>query len=154
MGVFIGLKVSKEDFLKIKKFQEGIELSNPVKEEDIHCTLFATKDNFDYCNQLNYLPLEISNLKIGKIKTQKGIDCLALFFDSEVLQNRHNDIKKEYQVEPFYPDLKLHITLSYDCGQIEIENINLENYMKHIKIDYEYVHELRFEINRRMYIRD
>lgn len=154
MGVFIGLKVSKEDLLKLRQFQEGIGLSNPVKEEDIHCTLFASKDNFNYSTEVSYLPLEIKNLQLGKIKTQSGVDCLALFFDSELLQKKHSDIKEIYKVEPFYPDLKLHITLSYDCGQIEIESLNLDKYMKSLQIVSEYVQELKFDINKRKTVRE
>lgn len=33
MGLFIGLEVSEKDLENIKKFQEAIELSNPVKRE-------------------------------------------------------------------------------------------------------------------------
>ena len=154
MGVFIGLNLCDSSKQSIKKLQEGINLPFSVKQEDLHCTLFTSKDDFDYePEDLNY-PIEIKDIKIGKIKTQKGVDCLALFFDSEFLKDKYENFKKEYNVKPYYKDFKLHITLSYDCGDIDEGAINLNDYIKELKIINEYVQPLRFEVDRRSSPRD
>lgn len=149
MGIFIGLNLSEESKESIKNLQEGINLSFPVKKEDLHCTLFTSKDDFNYEPEDFGHPLEISDIKVGKIKTQKGVDCLALFFDCEVLQTKYEFIQAKYGVTPYYKDFKLHITLSYDCGNINESEINLDEYFTQLKIINEYVQPLRFEVDRR-----
>ena len=98
MGVFIGLNLCDRSKQSIKKLQEGINLPFSVKQEDLHCTLFTSKDDFDYePEDLNY-PIEIKDIKIGKIKTQKGVDCLALFFDCDLLKTKYEFIQAKYGV--------------------------------------------------------
>lgn len=153
MGLFIGLQLAQEDLKNIEKFQQAINLPNPVKQEEIHCTLFSTKDNLEYVSTLR-LPIEVDELTLGKIKTQSGIDCLVLYFNSSTLSNYHDEIKDKYNVTPFYPKFIAHVTLSYDCGDIEINKINLMNYIEKITLVKEYSQELKFEINHRKTLRD
>lgn len=154
MGVFIGLKVSKEDLNNIRQFQEKIQLNNRVKEEDIHCTLLSSVDNCEYVVDNKDYPIEMNNLRLGKIKTQTGVDCLALFFDSQQLQAKYDQIKEQYQIKPFYPELKLHITLSYDCGDINVDNIKVNDYFPTLTIMSEYQEVLKFETNQRNKVRN
>lgn len=154
MGIFVGLKISKENLASIKRFQEEVGLTHPVKEEDIHCTLFASSDNVAYVIKEKDFPIEVTAPRLEKIKTQTGVDCLALFFDSKQLEQKYEDIKESYQAKPFYPDLKLHITLSYDCGNFDIEKVSINDYLKKIDFVSEYVQPLKFEVNRRKKSRD
>lgn len=154
MGIFVGLKVSKEDLDMIKKFQEHINLSHPIKEEDIHCTLFSSNEDCNYVVEDNNFPIRVTDLKLGKIKTQSGVDCLALFFESMELQDKYNSIKEKYNITSLYPTLLLHITLSYDCGEIDINNIDLNAHIPKIDMISEYVETLKFTINQRLKTRD
>lgn len=153
MGLFIGLEVSEQDLENIKKFQEAIELSNPVKKEEIHSTLFATSDNFEY-NLPTHLPLVIEHLTLGKIKTQSGVDCLVLYFESEILKNKHDFIKSHFKVNPYYGNFIPHVTLSYDCGDIDITGLNLKKYIQSLTFVTEYTQDLKFEVNKRKKVRD
>lgn len=148
--MFIGLKISKENLASIKKFQEDVGLSYPVKEEDIHCTLLTTNDNFDYFIEEEFSPIEINNFQLEKIKTQTGVDCLAVCFENERLQEKYDKIIKQYNVKPLYLKLKLHITLSYDCGNFEIGKVLINPYLEKISFIKEYKECLKFEINRRL----
>ena len=129
MGVFIGLNLSEESKESIKNLQEGINLPFSVKKEDLHCTLFTSKDDFSYEAEEFGHPIEINEVRIGKIKTQKGVDCLALFFDCDELKTKHEFIQAKYGVTPYYKDFKLHVTLSYDCGDIDENKIDLDSYI-------------------------
>lgn len=153
MGLFIGLEVSQQDLEKIKNFQDKIELKNPVKAEEIHCTLFATTDNFEYVSTTP-IPVEIHNITLGKIKTQSGVDCLVLYFDSETLKNQHDFIKDKYNVKPFYAQFIPHLTLSYDCGELDITQTNLKEYIQQLTFIKEYTQDLKFEVNKRKTVRD
>lgn len=153
MGLFIGLEVSEKDVENIKAFQEEIQLTHPVKTEELHCTLFATSDNFEY-NNPTQLPLVIENLTLGKIKIQSGVDCLVLYFTSPELENKHNLIRDTFKVKPYYQSFIPHITLSYDCGDIEIANIDLKKYLNTITFVSEYTQDLKFEENKRKKVRD
>ena len=124
MGLFIGLELSQKDLENIKIFQETIQLKNPVKPEEIHCTLFATTDNLNYISSTQ-LPTEVESLTLGKIKTQSGVDCLVIYIESEVLKSQHEFIKTNFKVKPFYNQFIPHVTLSYDCGDLDISNIKL-----------------------------
>ena len=154
MGIFIGLNICDESKKNIKYLQEEINLPFPVKSNDLHSTLFASKEDFIYEPEYFSNSIEINDIQIKKIKTQKGIDCLALFFECEQLKLKYEFIKAKYGAIPYYNDLKLHITLSYNCGDLDENNIVLDNYFKNLKIINEYVHPLRFEVDRRSKPRD
>lgn len=153
MGVFIGLKLCVEDLKRIVSLQESIELNNPVHEKDIHCTLFSSVNNFNYITRES-ISIKIDKIYLGKIKTQSGIDCLALFFTDEALEKYHYSISHQYNVEHMYKDCNFHITLSYDCGEIELKKIELEKYLNKIEFVEEYCQELKFEVNRRKEVRN
>lgn len=153
MGLFIGLQLSEQDLQNIENFQQGINVPNPVKKEDIHCTLFSTIDNLDYKSTLQ-LPLEITDMTLGKIKTQSGVDCLVLYFNNEVLRQYHDSIAEKYHVRPFYPEFIAHITLSYDCGEINIKSIDVNQYISRITFVKEYAEQLKFEVNYRKTVRN
>lgn len=153
MGLFIGLKILEKDLEDIKNFQETIKLKNPVKSEEMHCTLFTTTADFNYISNIN-LPIEIQDFRLGKIKTQTDVDCLVLYFRSEILKNQHDLIKNKFNVMPYYEEFIPHITLSYDCGSFEIEEINIKEYIKKITFTKEYVQDLKFEVNKRKKVRN
>lgn len=153
MGLFIGLQLAEQDLKNIEKFQQAINLPNCVKPEEIHCTLFSTTDDFNYVSTLD-LPVEIKNLTLGKIKTQSGVDCLVLYFNSEKLTQYHDEIAHKYGVRPFYPEFIAHITLSYDCGNIDSDKIDLQQYLQSVTLVKEYVQELKFEVNHRKTVRE
>lgn len=154
MGVFIGLKLSKNDLLKIQKLQKEIDLPNPVDAQKIHCTLFISPDDFNYCgNNFSPIDIDISQLRLGKIKTQQGVDCLALFFHSPNLIEKHTDIKETYRVNHLYEDFKPHITLSYDCGPFQHEHIQLAQFLDKIVFDKQFQESTYFTKERRRKIR-
>ena len=152
MGLFVGLKLSVEDATKIESFQKKIKLNSSVKKEDLHCTLFATVDNFPYVSE-DFKPIKIKDISLGKIKTQKGVDCLAIFFESDVLKEKYHNIIDTHKVQPYYADFKLHVTLSYDCGDLDIEKININDYFDGIHLIKEYTQPLHFETDRRNTVR-
>lgn len=153
MKNFIGLKLSEECLENINQFQRCIGLQNPVKKEDIHCSLFVSKDDFDYNSIEPDFVIEINDIKVDKIKTQNGIDCLALFFNSKELEEKHMYIKNKYNARHAYDDLKLHVTLSYDCGDIDVSQICVEKHLKKLFFVKEFHKPLTFEINRRSIVR-
>lgn len=153
MGLFIGLQLAENDLKNIETFQQAIKLPNPVKLDEIHCTLFSTTDNFEYVSSLD-LPIEIKQLTLGKIKTQTGIDCLVLYFNSQELLEYHDFIKDKYQVRPFYPKFIAHITLSYDCGDLDLNKVDLSKYIEKVTLIKEYSQELKFEVNNRKTVRE
>lgn len=153
MKNFIGLKLSEKCLENISNFQQCIVLSNPVPKEDIHCSLFVSQDDFDYKSHETGFLIEISDIQVGKIKTQSGIDCLALFFNSKELEEKHMFIKQTYNARHAYEDLKLHITLSYDCGDIDINQICVDTYLQKLFFVKEFHKPLSFEINRRKTVR-
>lgn len=148
MGVFISLKLSENSLEKIKKLQDDIKLPYAIDKSDIHCTLFLTKENFEY-KSINFEKIIINNIKLGKIKNQKGIDCLVLLFENDDIKQKYDDIKNNYKVTPYYQEFKLHITLSYDCGLINENEIDLKDYFESLEIISEEVKPLMYEVDRR-----
>lgn len=145
MGVFIGVKVSDEDLQNIEKLQKDINLPNCVNKENIHASLFITKDEISYTPEKYDKPIKVSDLSLKKMRTQKGVDCLVISFDNEDLQLKYQYIQAFHNVKSFYKELKLHITISYNCGDIDIEKINLSNYIKDLTIVSEYAEEVNFQ---------
>lgn len=153
MKNFIGLKLSQQCLDNIHNFQQCIGLENPVKKEDLHCSLFVSVNDFDYEFEDVSLNVEVTDIKIGKIKTQSGVDCLALFFNSKELEHKHNAIQHKYNAFHAYDDFKLHITLSYDCGDINVSQICVDKYLQKLLFVKEYHKAVSFEVNRRKAVR-
>jgi hypothetical protein len=150
MGTFIGLNFSKSTLDGIEKFQQAIGLKNIVNINDIHTTVLCSLDDIIDFKFKDFKGLKISEFKLGKMKTQKGIDCLVIEFNEEMIIKRHEEVLQLYNVVSFYGEFKGHISLSYDCGDMDISNIDIKTYLNELEVENEYFEELKFETCRRL----
>lgn len=61
--------------------------------------------------------------------------------DCQYLSDRHNEIMDLYEATYDYPEYKVHVTLSYDIGDIDIKDLKIDGFPK-INIVKEYYNEL------------
>lgn len=70
----------------------------------------------------------------------KSTNCLVLRFICESLSKRHKDLMKEHGATYDYDEYKPHITLSYDVGELDPDQ--LPSFVQDIIITKEYGEEL------------
>lgn len=141
-GTYAGVRFSEDTKNKIKKFIEDNNIINPVDINTLHTTLLYSK---------KYLPKyksmgEIYPPWIGKPEKlkiwenyEKTKNILVLIFKCKELSKRHNYLMKEHKATYDFPQYISHITLSYDIGDLNIDNLyNINNYLKQIEIIHEY----------------
>ena len=75
------------------------------------------------------------------MKTQKGIECLVIAFKNKILDQMHQDIKDKHKVRPFFHNYAQHITLSYDCGDVDLDKVKLADYIHEINLVSDYQEE-------------
>ncbi len=107
---------------KIKRLQSRLKVPNPVRPEQLQCTLLQSREP-------KLSALELNALQHKYICTNSvGLDIwdnnLVLILNSEELSKLSSIFHEKYQVEvekPFIP----HITLSYEANDFDIQDVDV-----------------------------
>lgn len=144
-GIFIGVRFSKDSKDQIMSLIEELGIENPIPKDDLHCTVIYTKtpipELLDMDNELSPHIFATVN-KFELFKSEEGNDCLVLLLTSKELTAYHNQIIKDYNAKYTFDEYKPHITLSYNCTDKELVNVDPTKYIKNVEIISEYSKEL------------
>lgn len=124
-GTYISVFLDEETILNILKYIELANIPNPVIPDYIHCTLLCTESEIiDHIPIYNY-PTPLVGIPMGLRvwKTRSGLNCLVLVFNCTELEDRHNELIVQQQLNHCFPDYISHVTLSYDVGDIELTEL-------------------------------
>lgn len=143
-GTYIGLKVSTETRNNFKRWCIKHKIQNMVQRKKIHSTLIYSRK---YCPdiQLNseLYPLEVNIKKMDFFSSSKEKKCLVFLLDSKELIDRHNYIMKKYKTTYDWDEYNPHITVSYDCGDINLDELTLPDFK--VEITSEYMEDLNLD---------
>lgn len=145
-GTYAGVRFSEDTKNSIKQFIKDNEIKNPVDIYTLHATLLFSRKylpNYKAFGEINPPWLgEPGKLQIwdNKDKTKK---VLVLSLKCKELTKRHHYLMKLHKAKYDYPQYNPHITISYDCGDLDIEKLfKIDNYLKEIEIIKEYKESL------------
>jgi len=146
-GTYAGVHFSDDTKNSILKYVKENNIPNPTPIDKMHCTLLYSRK---YCP--NYKAAgdikPFWNGTPGGFNVWEGQpdedghkpNCLILEFKCDELTNRHNSLMTEHDATYDFPEYKTHITLSYDIGEMDINN--LPKYTSPIEITNEYGEDL------------
>lgn len=147
-GTYAALRLSDESKQMLQDWADEVKLPNATKPEKYHVTLLYSRKHLP-----NYVSAgDLDEPYVGK---PKGFDvwnttpedpderpsrALVLEFDCPELVKRHEFLMDEHDATYDYPDYKTHITLSYDIG--EMEPNDLPAITEPIYLNHEYREDL------------
>jgi hypothetical protein len=145
-GTYIAVRVHEESESKIREFMERnkIPVVYPKLERRRHVTLVSSDDGFMH----KFVPKTAQVYcafpeGFDIFPTKEGNRCLVLRLNCPELIARHHEICKTYGCIDRYPEYKCHVSLSYDIGDMSIDN--LEKFAAPILLGDEYCEE--FNLN-------
>ena len=141
-GAFVGVKFSEETNDGIMKFIKDNDIPNPVSKDKLHCTVMYTYSDAPDLIDEERAPFDPEWIAIPKkfeiFNTQDNKNCLVLRIESDNLKKRHDAIIADYGVVYTHEEYKPHITLSYDCGDIDLSELDMKGLPEKITIVEEY----------------
>ena len=120
---YVGVKFSDPSILRLHKLIKQLKLPNPLKPDQLHITIAASKKPFPFKVMGLLKPKRIIE---GPFFFKHYGDNLVLEFDDAWLNSRHAACRKAGALKPEYP-FKPHITLSYNAPKFEVPS-NFKNH--------------------------
>lgn len=117
-GIFVGVRFDDKSIRNILNYAKQIGIKNPVKKEDLHCTLIASRIAVDYEPS--------SKIKaFALVKCLRELNrCIVLELESEELKARHEALRLQFGMMSDFGCFIPHITLSYEPQEIDIQLFN------------------------------
>lgn len=150
-GTYAAVKFDKATVDAIQDYIDENQLPNPVAPAKMHTTvLYSRKYCPKYKAQGEILPhwtgkpigFEVWESQ-GKLRDEPTKRCLVLRYECDALSDRHKELMKEHDATYDFPDYKPHITLSYDIGDIDEDELpDISKFLSKITIVEEYGEDL------------
>lgn len=148
-GTYAGVRYDKATTDAIAKYIKENNIPNAIKPDKIHTTLLYSRK---HCP--NYIPggmyktpiiAKPKDFVVWQTSPTSGpkTRCLVLKLESPELVKRHNELMKEHEASYDYDEYQPHVTLSYDIGDIEIDDLpDIRSTLKQLSVVEEYGEEL------------
>ena len=148
-GTYAGMKFCKNTKDSLKDLIREFKVPKPLGVSKYHTTLVYSEKYLPDYKPLGKLgtPLVGVPVECDKWETQDGSNALVLTFKSPELSKRHKSLMKEHDAKWGYPTYTPHVTLSYDCGDFDVKDINkhLQGEPFSIKMVNEYHEDLNLD---------
>ena len=145
IGTYAGVHFSEKTKNEIHEYMQLNHIPNELSPSKLHTTLLYSRKYLpDYKAVGKYDKPMIGipgNFDIWKSNGEDGepTNCLIVEFECEELNERHDNLMKEHKATYDYPKYKTHITLSYDCGELDPKKLMpFKKIVKKIEIVEEY----------------
>lgn len=149
-GTYVGAKFSDDTVKKLKKLAKDLKIDNYVGSDKLHTTIIYSRkkfpDNFKAQGDLTPMWKGVpETLEIFPTRNNKN--ALVLRYSCKQQLERHEQLMNKYKATYDWPEYKIHLTLSYDCGDYDANSIDITNYIDEIEISTEYTEELKLDWN-------
>lgn len=120
------VKASLDDAAKdrIYELMDALNLNNRVPRDDLHTTIMYSRKPCPDAIEMNGTAVpfraKISDFKIWEDRGS-GSNCLVAVVECDPLRNIHEHMHLKYDATYDFPEFIPHITLSYDCGDLQPE---------------------------------
>lgn len=150
-GTYAAVKFDKSTVDALHDYIQENQIPNPIAPSKMHTTLlYSRKYCPDYVAQGTISPpwsgeplgLDVWETR-GKLRDDPVKRCLVLKYKCDTLSKRHEQLMKENDATYDFPEYTPHITLSYDIGDMDIEDLpDVTKFLGTIKIVSEYGEDL------------
>lgn len=144
-GTYVAIKFNSDTCEQLQVLQNILNLPNKVPLDKLHSTICFSRI------KIPYKALEETNFEIGTAKSlevfeHKNKRALVLLLDSKFLEDRHKYsmiLGATYD----FPEYRPHVTLSYDIGNLFIDDALVT--MEPLVASHEYTEDLdlNWEVN-------
>lgn len=150
-GTYAAVKFSEATIDAVLKYIKDNEIPNSVAGSKLHTTLlYSRKYCPDYKAQGEINPPWIGVPQgfdvwqtQGKLRNEPKKNCLVVKFKCPELTARHKELMKEHDASYDFPDYTPHITLSYDIGDMNPDDLpDVKEAIGDIEIVTEYGEDL------------
>ena len=132
-GTYAAVHFYDDTVDNIKTFIEENEIPNAVPADKLHTTLlYSRKPCPDYEPMGTYkhmmtgTPTEFDVWQSQPDDDGNRSNCLVLKYDCDELVDRHNHLMDEHDATFDFDEYRPHVTLSYDIGDMSIDNLDPE----------------------------
>jgi len=129
-GTYAAVQFDDTTVEKLQEFMKNNNIPNKITPKKMHCTLLFSQKHLPNYKPLGKLdpPLEGKPSKFEVWQSQPDengdkANCLILGFDCKDLVNRHLKLMDEHDATFDYDEFKPHVTLSYDIGDMKIDEL-------------------------------
>lgn len=140
-GTYVGAKFDKATCKALTKMMKDLKIPKPLSEDNFHTTIIFSrkpfKEGFEALGDLKE-PWVGKPLAFDIFTGRNDQNCLVLKYDCPEQKKRHEKLMKEHDATYDWPEYKVHLTLSYDCGDFDAKSIKPAEYLKEIVIANEY----------------
>lgn len=150
-GTYVGARFSSKSNNELVQLIEKLNVPNPVTSDALHVTImYSTKglpeivDDYGTERKLNP-PMIINPIKFDFFKSRGNTNVLIVILESPELKERHKDIMNDYAAIYPHSEYIPHVTLSYNCGEFDISELNINNYIGNLELALEYIEPLNIQ---------
>lgn len=123
-------------------------IKNPIQRDKMHTTIIFSRKRVDDIEPLGKMktPWIGKPEKFEIFQTRdEGKNALVLRYKCKEQENRHKKLMKDHKAEYDWPEYKMHLTLSYDCGDLDLNKLSDVSSIGNIEIDNEYKEDLQLD---------
>jgi len=154
-GTYAGLKFSEDTVNRLINYAQNNDVPNILSEDEFHSTLlysrkflpeYKPKGMLDTSSLATPEKVEIWESPANAFK-DKATRCLVLKYNCNEQVDRFNQLMDEHDATYDYDEYKPHTTLSYDVGDLQVEDFSAVEEIGKLEIVEEYVEELNLDKN-------
>ncbi len=149
-GTYAGLKFSSNTTKMIKEYMGNNNIPNPLPVSKLHSTLLYSRKHLPEYEPTGKFdeswtgdPTHFSIFKSNPKNSTDNTNCLVLEYTCKEQSARFDDLMNEHDATYDFDDYKPHITLSYDVG--DLDHDNLTKLEKALEIVEEYGEDLKLD---------
>ena len=146
-GTYAGVHFSEETKDAIMSFIKDNNIPNSPERDSMHCTLLYSRKYCPDYKAAGKLDPPMTGTPAGydiwesqSEGTGAKTNCLVMEFTCQEMVDRHNFLMKTHGATHDYDEYKTHVTLSYDVGDLTVED--LPRYKGPLKMVEEYKEDL------------
>lgn len=141
LGTYVAAKLDTKSKNSIVELCEELNLTNRIQRDKMHTTIIYSRVyNKNVVADNSQYPMSATGKELKIFPTQDGKRALVLILDCPSMVKRHNDLMSEYELSYDYDKYNVHITLSYDVGDMNIDDIDVK--LPNVTYVSEYVEDL------------
>lgn len=149
-GTYAGIRFSENTKNSIEAYMRETRIPNMLDKEKLHSTLlYSRKHCPDYQpNEKLSLTGKPDGFVVWNTQAPEGSDrdttrCLVLKYECPELVDRHFQLRHEHGATHDFPDYTPHITLSYDIGDMDVDQLpDISKFLSQIELAHEYQEDL------------
>lgn len=153
-GTYVAVKFDEDTIKSLQQYLKDNKIPNGLHPHKLHTTvLYSKKHCPDYESLGEYEDPLIGHpdeLVIWETSDEEKANCLVLKYRCPDLVRRHEELMDEHNATYDYDTYHPHVTLSYDCGDLDIDQLpDVKKAIPKIIIVEEYGEDLDLDWNKK-----